>query len=78
VRPGFPLAGRPWWNPKHSLGVIQHHRGFSFLLSLNAVWEMMFLETIERGRADGPNLTCGLPRSIITFAVKAHDRAIDR
>src|SRR5260370_38626802 len=51
ARPGFPLAGRPWRNPEHSLGVLQHHRGLSVLLSLNTVWKNNVLETIERGRA---------------------------
>src|SRR5258708_3712312 len=34
VRPGFPLPGRPWWKPEHSLGAVQDHKELSFLLFL--------------------------------------------
>src|SRR5215471_21079737 len=40
---GFPASRRPWWNPEHSPAAVQHHKGPSFLLSLNVVWKTMFL-----------------------------------
>src|SRR5258708_31846205 len=43
VRRGFPLPGRPWWNPEHSPAAVQHHKGPSFLLSSKVVWKTMFL-----------------------------------
>src|ERR1700678_1924240 len=37
VRRGFPLPGRPWWNPAQSLGAVQHHKRLSFSLSLKGI-----------------------------------------
>jgi hypothetical protein len=46
----LPLPGRPWWNPEHSLGAIQHQSGQSFQL-LEYSSEDNVLEAVECGPA---------------------------
>jgi hypothetical protein len=75
----FPLPGRPWWSPEHSLWAIQHQKGRSFFQLLEYGLENDVLETIEYGRAafDLHTENCALPGSQEEIRRDPSDRTLN-